>query len=149
MSGTVDLDSFELETDGNSATQTLDISGQITGAGGSIDKDDDFTLILRNATNDYSGITNIDNGIVRITNATALGDDTGDGLRSEELRRVVVAALVGHQIALHCGVDTAGMDHATENPIDAAAQQATAGQNRAAEIRSAAGVSGEMPVAVS
>jgi tRNA modification GTPase len=32
-------------------------------------------------------------------------------------------------------VDTAGIDHAAQNPIAAAAQQATAGQNRAAEVR--------------
>ncbi|MFP6658512.1 MAG: LamG-like jellyroll fold domain-containing protein, partial [Pirellulales bacterium] len=77
LQGSVDLNGFELEGEGASATHVLQIDGQITGSGGTIDKDDDFMMILTNGANDYSGNTTIDSGVLRITDKDALGDANG------------------------------------------------------------------------
>ena len=38
------------------------------------------------------------------------GNHTGDGLRREEIGRVVFTALVGNETLLHLGVDSTGVD---------------------------------------
>jgi hypothetical protein len=42
--------------------------------------------------------------------ADHLRDDSRHGVRGEEVRRVIVTTFIGHQLALHRGVDAARVD---------------------------------------
>ncbi|MGG9970576.1 beta strand repeat-containing protein [Ferruginibacter sp. SUN002] len=71
LSGTVTLGANALTVGG--ATSAVNISGKITGSGGSLIKDGDNTLTLSNTANDYTGNTFLNAGTLSIANNLSLG----------------------------------------------------------------------------
>jgi autotransporter-associated beta strand protein len=100
--------------DVNSAT-TLSEQGAIGGTGVFV-KQGAGTLILSGA-NDYSGATNVEAGILRASNATALGSNstvTVNGTLDLDSNNVSVGSLAGSgTVTLGSGVLTAGGNNAT------------------------------------
>ncbi len=69
LSGQLNLNGFGLAVDG---PNNYNFAGPITGAGG-ITKNGTGTLVLQGTDNNYTGITQINNGIVDIRNTNSLG----------------------------------------------------------------------------
>src|SRR5262245_15271290 len=74
FNGQLNLNGFALTIDG---TRTSSFAGQITGSGGIV-KNGTGTLILEGTGNNYTGITQINNGVVRVLDTNSLGA-TGAG----------------------------------------------------------------------